>query len=60
MTLYTTTDWETARLILEKYDVRYVYIGNIERVYAPVSEEKFAKNLKLVFQQGNVSIYEVP
>jgi YYY domain-containing protein len=60
MTLYTTPDWETARLILEKYDIRYVYIGNTERVRMQVNEPKFTENLKLVFQQGNVSIYEVP
>ncbi len=59
-TLYTTPDWETARAILEKYNVRYVYIGNTERTRIAVSEDKFSKNLKLVFQQGNVSIYEVP
>lgn len=59
-TLYTTPDWETARLILEKYNIRYVYIGNTERVHLELREEKFIENLKLVFQQGNVSIYEVP
>jgi YYY domain-containing protein len=60
MLIYTTPDWDTARSILEKYDVRYVYIGLLERIYAPVNEEKFAQNLKLVFQQGSVSIYEMP
>jgi YYY domain-containing protein len=59
-TLYTTPDWETARLILEKYNIRYVYIGNTERIHMELREEKFIENLKLVFQQGNVSIYEVP
>jgi uncharacterized membrane protein len=58
--LYTTPDWETARLILEKYNIRYIYIGNTERVHMEVNEGKFIENLKLVFQQGNVSIYEVP
>jgi YYY domain-containing protein len=60
MLIYTTPDWDTARMLLEKYDVRYVYIGSLERSYAPVNEEKFAQNLKLAFQQGNISIYEMP
>ena len=59
-TLYTTPDWETARAILEKYNIRYVYIGGTERTSMPVIEDKFVGNLKLVFQQGVVSIYEVP
>jgi YYY domain-containing protein len=60
LALYTTSDWETAKAILEKYDVRYVCIGNTERIFMPVSEEKFALHLRPVFQQGNVTIYEVP
>jgi YYY domain-containing protein len=60
MLIYTTPDWDTARVMLENYDVRYVYIGSLERSYAPVNEDKFILHLKLVFQQGNVSIYEVP
>jgi YYY domain-containing protein len=60
MLIYTTPDWDTARMLLENYDVRYVYIGSLERSYAPVNEDKFAQNLKLVFQQGIVSIYEMP
>ena len=60
MTLYTTSDWQTAHDILEKYNVRYVYIGGTERNYAAVNEEKFAQHLKLAFQKGNVSIYEMP
>lgn len=60
MLIYTTPDWDTARMLLEKYDVRYVYIGSLERNYAPVNEDKFIQNLKLAFQQGNVSIYEMP
>lgn len=59
-TLYTTPDWETARAILEKYNIRYVYIGGTERTSMPVIEDKFVGNLKLVFQQEIVSIYEVP
>ncbi|MFN8412302.1 MAG: DUF2298 domain-containing protein [Anaerolineales bacterium] len=59
-TLYSIPDWDTANSILKKYNIRYVFIGNTERVTLPVSEEKFASHLKQVFQQGIVSIYEVP
>ncbi|MCC7119472.1 MAG: hypothetical protein IT310_13185 [Anaerolineales bacterium] len=59
-TLYSAPDWVTANAILEKYNIRYVYIGRTERIFAQVNDEKFSKHLKLIFQQGDVSIYETP
>ncbi len=58
--LYATTRWEEAQLIIEKYYIRYIYIGDAERSAMKVNEEKFKMYLKPVFQQGNVVIYEVP
>ena len=59
-TLYATPDWQTTQLILEKYNVRYVVVGDLERTSYRVNEEKFNNFLKPVFRQGNVTIYEVP
>lgn len=59
-TLYSTPDWQTALSILESYDVRYVIVGNLERSSYRVNEEKFTVFLKPAFQQGSVTIYEVP
>ncbi len=59
-TLYTTPDWSTAQAILQRYNIRYVYVGNLERSTYPVNEEKFNLFLKPVYQQGTVTIYEVP
>jgi uncharacterized membrane protein len=58
-TLYATADWAIARDILARYDIRYVFVGNLERGL-PLREEKFQQNMKLAFQQGNVAIYEAP
>ncbi len=58
MRLYATARWEEAQQIIDQYDIRYIYIGGLERV-APLNEEKFMSHLKPVFQQGNVVIYEV-
>lgn len=60
LTLYSTPRWEDARLIIEDYNIRYIYIGPLERASMPVNEEKFALYLKPVFQQGSTIIYEVP
>jgi uncharacterized membrane protein len=56
--LYTTSDWPTAQAILNKYDIRYVYIGSRERSTYHVNETKFKRFLTVVFQQGDVAIYE--
>ncbi len=59
-TLYTTPDGLTAQDIVAKYNIRYIYIGGLERSTYPVDEGKFNSLFKIVFQQGNVTIYEVP
>jgi len=59
-TLYSTVRWEEARAIIEKYNIRYIFIGNLERASMRVNEEKFALYLKPIFQQGSTIIYEVP
>ena len=58
--LYATARWEEAQLIIEKYNIRYIYIGILERTSTPVNEEKFKTYLKPVFQKGETVIYEVP
>ncbi|MGD8403661.1 MAG: DUF2298 domain-containing protein [Anaerolineales bacterium] len=58
-TLYATSDWITAREIIARYNIRYVFVGNLERG-KPLREEKFQRNLTLAFQQGNVAVYEIP
>jgi YYY domain-containing protein len=57
--LYTTARWEEAQAIVQQYNIRYIYIGSLERII-PANEEKFILFLKPVFRQGNVVIYEVP
>ena len=58
--LYSTIRWEEARTVIEKYNIRYIFIGNLERTSMRVSEEKFAMYLEPIFQQGSTSIYKVP
>lgn len=58
--LYTTTRWEEAQSIIDQYDIRYIYIGDLERSSMTVKEEKFQIHLKPIFQQGDVVIYEAP
>jgi len=59
-TLYTSNDWITTQDIINRYHIRYIFVGNLERTTYHVNEEKFNRFLKPAFQQGNVTIYEVP
>ena len=59
-TLYRSNDWVTTQDILNRYDIRYVFVGGLERSTYQVNEEKFNRFLKPVFQQGTVTVYEVP
>lgn len=58
--LYTSARWEDALIIIEQYDIRYIFIGTLERASMAVDEGKFQAHLKPVFQQGGTVIYEMP
>jgi YYY domain-containing protein len=74
-TIYTTKDGQLALQLLQKWDVRYVVVGNAETNYIDqkcrdpqlnlacnlsAALRKFDTALKPVFQQGSVTIYAVP
>ncbi|MEW6717082.1 MAG: DUF2298 domain-containing protein [Chloroflexota bacterium] len=57
MQLYSTNDWGATRDLLERYDIRYVYVGALERRTYSVNETKFQRYMELVFQMGQTKIY---
>jgi YYY domain-containing protein len=63
--LYSTTDSAEAKAILDKYDVGYVYVGQLEWIYySPQGLLKFERManegiLHEVYRNGGVTIYEV-
>lgn len=58
--LYSTDNWDDAERVAARYNIRYIYIGPVERTNYRISEGKFQVNLKVVFQNNAVTIYEVP
>ncbi len=58
--LYQTNNWDEARAIIEKYNIRYLVVGTLERRTYRLNELNFQHNLVEVFRSGDVVIYQVP
>jgi len=57
--IYQSGDLEEVQALLDKYEIRYVYLGSRERAkYRSLEEEKFSRLMKVFFQSGNVIVYE--
>ncbi len=68
-TIYCTHQWDNAWLLLEKYNVRYLVVGDVEYTtyiagsdYCPngINVEKFNLHMRPVFQNERLIIYKVP
>lgn len=57
-TIYRTGSWSETETLLQKYNVRYIVVGNLERNTYPVNETKFRRYLTPVFEQGGTVIFE--
>lgn len=57
--LYETHSWDTAKKLLDTYDIRYVFIGNAEKNAYNIQEKKFERNLNKVFSSGSCAVYQV-
>jgi len=57
--LYTTDSWEESVGIIEKYNIRYIYVGDLERTTYNLDESKFKENLPIVFENNSSAIYEI-
>ena len=62
-TMFNEPSVQRVRPLLEKYRVRYIYVGDLERAYyAAGGLAKFSQQpdtFRPVYQQGGVTIYEV-
>jgi uncharacterized membrane protein len=57
--IYRTTDIRAARSLLERYHVRYVVVGGLERHdYPRASLAKFARLGRRSFRAGGTVVYE--
>ena len=59
-TLYEIPNWDTARVLIDRYHIRYIVVSMLERATYKVSEAKFQQHLAVLFQAGNTIVYGVP
>lgn len=58
--MYTTTSPQVFRSLAKKYNVQYVFVGQLEQEkYPNVDEQKFNAVGKRIFHEGITSIYQV-
>jgi len=59
-TMYETRSTQTFLDLAKKYNIRYVFVGQLEKTkYINLYEEKFQTAGKLVFRKGITSIYSL-
>jgi uncharacterized membrane protein len=59
-TLYETSDIKRTKALLDKYDIAYVYVGNLEREkYSKIDEKKWEELGKPVYKSGNTMLYKI-
>ncbi|MBE0696583.1 MAG: hypothetical protein IH586_06640 [Anaerolineaceae bacterium] len=56
--LFRTKDWAQASKILQKYSIRYIYVGPMERREYRPNESLFQQHMSTVFHNNSVTIYE--
>ena len=59
-TLYEAPDWQTALDIIQRYGIRYLYIGSLELNTYAVDPYKFEQNLEVGFSDAGVQVFVVP
>jgi uncharacterized membrane protein len=58
--LYSAPNWDAALEIIQRYQIRYIYVGSLELSTYAVNLEKFDRQLQLGFEADGVRIYVVP
>ena len=58
--LFETDDWQAASQLIQRYQIRYIYVGDLEKSHYNVNEKKFLENMIQVYKNDSVSIFQIP
>ncbi len=58
--MYESTNTKETKTLLKKYNVSFVFIGELEKQkYPNLNEEKFKSLGKIIYKNGNTKIYQI-
>jgi uncharacterized membrane protein len=55
--IYSSGNWDQTAALLDRYGVTYLYLGSLEHSTYTVNEQKFRRNMPVLFEQGGVVIF---
>lgn len=59
-TLYETSDKEKTKELIKKYDIKLIFIGELEKQkYKNLEEDKFKEIGKIIYKNSEVNIYQI-
>ena len=60
--IYQNDNQDAVKQLLEKYQVSYIFVGDLERdIYPLLNEQNFLDlGAKIIFQSGETKIYQLP
>lgn len=58
-TLFESPDVDLTRELIKKYNISYVFVGSLERQKYKLNEAKFLNLGKIIFQNGQTTIYKI-
>jgi uncharacterized membrane protein len=58
---YTSSNYEEIKNVISKYDIKYIYVGSVDRDLYKITDifEREKEKFKSVFKNTEVDIYEV-
>jgi YYY domain-containing protein len=58
--MYESQNLEETKMLLKKYRVTFIYVGNLERQkYLNLNEKKFESLGKIIYRNGNTKIFKI-
>ena len=58
--LYKARTWDDLQALIQRYQIRYIYVGAYERSQYRPNEDLLYQYLQPVFRNDSVTIFEVP
>ena len=59
-TIYSSPNLKISLDLLSKYNVEYIYVGKLEKLYYPIEGIEKFESLKSIYTNDEVTIFKIP